>query len=97
MLVYISKRLPVAFCVWVCVCVSAISFALMFLSGNPAIAIAGAGGRPQDAEAVRIAYGFDRAIAVQYLDWVGSAAIWAAASISTCRRQRSLATAWGSR
>ncbi|WP_138934733.1 ABC transporter permease [Roseovarius arcticus] len=71
MLGYISKRLLVAFCV--CATVSAISFALMFLSGDPAIAIAGAGGRAQDAEAVRIAYGFDRPIVTQYLDWIGSA------------------------
>ncbi len=71
MLLYISKRLLVAFCV--CVTVSAISFALMFLSGDPAIVIAGAGGRAQDGEAVRIAYGFDRPIIIQYLDWVGSA------------------------
>jgi peptide/nickel transport system permease protein len=71
MLGYISKRLLVAFCV--CATVSAISFALMFMSGDPAIAIAGAGGRAQDAEAVRIAYGFDRPIVIQYLDWVGSA------------------------
>lgn len=71
MLSYIAKRLLVAFCV--CATVSAISFGLMFLSGDPAIAIAGAGGRAEDAEAVRIAYGFDRPIAIQYLDWVGSA------------------------
>lgn len=71
MFVFICRRLLVAFCV--CVTVSAVSFALMFLSGDPAIAIAGAGGRAQDADAIRAAYGFDRPIPVQYLDWVASA------------------------
>ncbi|WFE89887.1 ABC transporter permease [Roseibium porphyridii] len=71
MIQFILKRLFVALCV--CVAVSAISFALMFLSGDPAIAIAGSGGRAEDAEAIRIAYGFDRPIPIQYLDWVWSA------------------------
>jgi peptide/nickel transport system permease protein len=71
MLSFLSKRLLVAFCV--CLTVSALSFALMFLSGDPAIAIAGSGGRAQDAEAIRIAYGFDRPIIIQYLDWTGNA------------------------
>lgn len=71
MLSFISKRLAVA--LLVCLTVSALSFGLMFLSGDPAIAIAGSGGRAEDAEAVRIAYGFDRPLIVQYLDWIGSA------------------------
>ncbi len=71
MIQFILKRLIVALCV--CVAVSSISFALMLLSGDPAIAIAGSGGRAEDAEAIRIAYGFDRPILIQYLDWVWSA------------------------
>lgn len=71
MTIFILKRLLIAF--FVCLAVSAISFALMFLSGDPAIAIAGSGGRAEDAEAIRAAYGFDRPILVQYADWVWSA------------------------
>ena len=71
MIQFILKRLLVALCV--CIAVSAISFALMFLSGDPAIAIAGSGGRAEDAEAIRIAYGFDRPILIQYVDWIWSA------------------------
>ena len=71
MLSFIFKRLLVA--LLVCLTVSALSFGLMFVSGDPAIAIAGSGGRAEDAEAIRVAYGFDRPLVVQYLDWIGSA------------------------
>lgn len=71
MLRYATSRLFVA--LLVCFAVSAISFGLMFASGDPAIAIAGAGGRAQDAEAIRIAYGFDRPLIVQYFSWIGRA------------------------
>lgn len=71
MLNFLIRRGIVALCV--CIAVSALSFGLMFMAGDPAIAIAGAGGRAQDAEAIRIAYGFDRPFVVQYLDWMGSA------------------------
>lgn len=68
MLMYLAKRLVVALCV--CIAVSLLSFGLMFLVGDPAIAIAGSGGSARDAEAIRIAYGFDRPFLVQYLDWI---------------------------
>ena len=71
MLGFLARRGVVALCV--CVAVSMLSFSLMFLTGDPAIAIAGGGGSAADAEAIRIAYGFDRPVLVQYLDWVGSA------------------------
>ncbi len=71
MLSFLSRRLFVAFCV--CLTVSGLSFALMFLAGDPAIAIAGSGGRAEDAEAIRIAYGFNRPLLVQYFDWITSA------------------------
>lgn len=71
MLAFTLRRLAVA--ALVAVAVSALSFGLMFMSGDPAIAIAGSGGSAADAEAIRVAYGFDRPIAVQYLDWVGHA------------------------
>lgn len=69
MLVYLLRRLAVALCV--CVAVSALSFGLMFVVGDPAVAIAGAGGSARDAEAIRHSYGFDRPYVVQYLGWVG--------------------------
>ncbi|MGP6085468.1 ABC transporter permease [Antarctobacter jejuensis] len=68
---FLLRRLIVALSV--AIAVSALSFALMFLTGDPAIAIAGSGGRAEDAEAIRIAYGFDRPFLVQYLDWMFSA------------------------
>ncbi|MDQ1846884.1 ABC transporter permease [Gemmobacter fulvus] len=71
MVSYLFRRLVVAFCV--CIAVSMLSFGLMFMAGDPAIAIAGQGGSAADAEAVRAAYGFDRPFLVQYLDWIGSA------------------------
>ncbi|MAU46386.1 MAG: ABC transporter permease [Rhodobacteraceae bacterium] len=71
MLSFLLRRLVVA--LGVAVAVSALSFALIFLTGDPAIAIAGSGGSAGDAEAIRLAYGFDRPIVVQYADWIGSA------------------------
>lgn len=68
MLMYLAKRLVVALCV--CIAVSLLSFGLMLLAGDPAIAIAGTDGSAQDADAIRIAYGFDRPFLVQYLDWI---------------------------
>ncbi|NTZ64174.1 ABC transporter permease [Agrobacterium tumefaciens] len=69
MLIYLARRLVVA--LGVCIAVSLLSFGLMFLVGDPAIAIAGSGGSAKDAEAIRIAYGFDRPFLVQYLGWIG--------------------------
>lgn len=57
----------------VALAVSVASFALIFVAGDPAVALAGPSGRAQDAEALRQLYGFDRPIAVQYIDWIGSA------------------------
>lgn len=71
MLRFAATRLIVA--LFVCLAVSGISFGLMFAAGDPAIAIAGGAGRAQDAEAIRIAYGFDRPLLVQYFDWITKA------------------------
>jgi len=68
---FFLKRLFVA--LLVALAVSSISFSLAYLSGDPAIAIAGAGGSDKDAELIRQLYGFDRPILVQYVDWVGLA------------------------
>ena len=66
---YILKRLALALAV--AFAVSMISFLLLRLSGDPAIAIAGEGARQADIEMVRKTYGFDRPLPVQYADWLG--------------------------
>lgn len=70
MLLYTLKRLALA--LLVALFVSAVAFALLRLSGDPAIAIAGEGARDADIELVRKTYGLDRPIAVQYLAWLGT-------------------------
>ena len=69
MLVYTLKRLGLALAV--ALAVSLIAFALLRLSGDPAIAIAGEGARQADIDLVRTTYGFDRPLVVQYAEWVG--------------------------
>src|SRR5262249_19006684 len=71
MLAYAAKRLSVA--LLVALTVSLITFSMIYMSGDPAIAIAGEGARAEDVEAIRKFYGFDRPIAVQYLDWLAGA------------------------
>ena len=72
MLAFALKRLGVA--LLVALTVSLITFSMIFMSGDPALAIAGEGARPEDVENVRRYYGFDRPLAVQYLDWLKNAA-----------------------
>ena len=71
MLAFAAKRLGVA--LLVALTVSLITFSMIYVSGDPAIAIAGEGARPQDIEAIRKFYGFDRPIIVQYVDWLAGA------------------------
>ena len=71
MLAYSLKRLGVA--VLVALTVSLITFSMIYLSGDPALAIAGENARIEDVENVRRFYGFDRPIIVQYGDWLWSA------------------------
>jgi peptide/nickel transport system permease protein len=71
MLAFTVKRLGVA--LLVALTVSLITFSMIYVSGDPAIAIAGEGARLQDVEAIRKFYGFDRPIVVQYLDWLAGA------------------------
>ena len=71
MLAFASRRLAVA--LMVALAVSGLSFGMMFMAGDPAIAIAGSGATASDAAAIREAYGFDRPIVAQYLDWITSA------------------------
>ena len=68
MLAYSAKRLGLA--ILVALLVSAVAFALLRLSGDPALAIAGEGARQADVELVRTTYGLDRPLPVQYLDWL---------------------------
>lgn len=68
MLFYILKRLGLA--VLVALTVSFIAYLLVFVSGDPAVALAGEGARAADIEMVRKTYGFDRPIAVQYAEWL---------------------------
>jgi peptide/nickel transport system permease protein len=71
MLAFAVKRLGLA--VLVALTVSVITFSMIYVSGDPAIAIAGEGARIQDIEAIRQFYGFDRPIVVQYFDWLSGA------------------------
>jgi peptide/nickel transport system permease protein len=50
-----------------------ISFSLLYISSDPAIAMAGETASDADIEAIRQLYGFDRPIVVQYLDWLKKA------------------------
>jgi peptide/nickel transport system permease protein len=68
---FILKRLGLA--VLVALTVSAISFSLLFMSGDPAAAIAGETASAEDIEAIRRIYGFDRPVLVQYWEWLSSA------------------------
>lgn len=53
--------------------VSALTFSLAFLSGDPAIAVAGKDSSAAEIARVREFYGFDRPVAEQYIDWLGKA------------------------
>jgi peptide/nickel transport system permease protein len=71
MVAFAAKRLGVA--VLVALTVSIITFSMIYVSGDPAVAIAGEGARAEDIEAIRKFYGFDRPIPVQYFDWLTGA------------------------
>ena len=67
------RRLIVALLVALTVMV--LSFMLTRISGDLAISIAGASATQQDVEIIRRAYGLDRPLAMQFLDWIGRAAV----------------------
>ena len=71
MAVYILKRFGLA--LLVALTVSFISFSLLFMAGDPAVAIAGENASSEDIALVNARYGFDRPMIVQYGDWLGSA------------------------
>ncbi|MDH3741451.1 MAG: ABC transporter permease [Hyphomicrobiales bacterium] len=68
MLIYAVKRFGIA--ILVALTVSVLSFSMMYLSGDPAIALAGEGASQEDIENVRRVYGFNRPIIFQYVDWL---------------------------
>ncbi len=71
MLIYIGKRIFLA--LLVAIAVSFISFMILNLSGDPAIALAGADASPEEIRDIREKYGLDRPILIQYFEWVGRA------------------------
>jgi peptide/nickel transport system permease protein len=71
MLIYTLKRLALA--VAVTLVVSALSFGLLYLSGDPAAAIGGEAATDADIANIRVFYGLDRPIHIQYLTWIGNA------------------------
>jgi peptide/nickel transport system permease protein len=68
MLPYLLKRFAVA--ILVAITVSLITFSMIYLSGDPAVALAGETATEADIENIRRYYGYDRPIMVQYLDWL---------------------------
>lgn len=71
MLLYILKRLGLALAV--ALTVSAISFSLLFMAGNPAISIAGENASAEDIALIAERYGFNRPVIIQYGDWLAQA------------------------
>ncbi len=69
MLIYALKRLGVA--ILVAITVSVVTFSLIHLSGDPAMALAGESATQEDIENIRRVYGYDRPIIVQYGAWLG--------------------------
>jgi ABC-type dipeptide/oligopeptide/nickel transport system permease component len=69
MLAYTLKRFGLA--ALVAVAVSALAFLLLRASGDVAVALAGEGASAEAVETIRQAYGLDRPLVLQYLDWAG--------------------------
>ena len=67
MLYYTLKRLSLA--IAVAITVSFVTFMLLRLSGDPAMALAGENATPEEIEVIRHQYGLDRPIIIQYVNW----------------------------
>ena len=67
MFVYTLKRALLA-CL-VALTVSFVTFMLLRFSGDPAVALAGENASPEEIEEIRIQYGLDRPLVVQYAEW----------------------------
>lgn len=83
MLAYVLKRLALGLLVMLAV--STIVFTLTNVAADPARTIAGEGATAADVEAARVAYGFDRPIAVRYAEWLADVA---QGDLGTSYRQR---------
>ena len=68
MLRYTLRRLGLA--ILVALLVSIATFTLLRLSGDPAAALAGENATQRDIEYVRVQYGFDRPLVLQYWSWL---------------------------
>ena len=68
---FILRRLVLLACVLATV--SVITFALLRVSGDPAVAMAGEGATAEDVAYVRREYGFDQPLPVQFVHWAGRA------------------------
>ncbi|MFK7965492.1 MAG: ABC transporter permease [Burkholderiaceae bacterium] len=71
MLVYTAKRVLLA--IAVAFTISALVFSLLYMTGDPATALAGENSTDEAIEKLRIAYGFDKPIYIQYFSWLGNA------------------------
>ena len=67
MALYTLKRFGVA--ILVTLAVSLVTFSLLYVSGDPAAAMAGESATEEDIEYVRKHYGFDQPLPAQYADW----------------------------
>ncbi len=67
---YVLKRLGVA--LLVLAAVSVITFALLRTAGDPAIALAGNDAAADEIQRIRVAFGFDQPLYVQYWRWLVS-------------------------
>ncbi len=71
MLTYALQRLGVA--VLVAFTVSLVTFSMIYLSGDPAMALAGETATEEEITNIRRVYGYDQPIAVQYVNWLWNA------------------------
>lgn len=69
MAAFLTRRLVVALAV--ALAVSAITFVLSHVAIDPALALAGDSPTDEDVAAIRAQYGFDRPLALQYVDYLG--------------------------
>lgn len=70
MMSYLLKRAGIALSV--AFTVSVVTFVLLYLTGDPAEAIAGGEATEEVLQQIRAEYGLDRPLPVQYLSWLGN-------------------------
>jgi peptide/nickel transport system permease protein len=59
----------------VAITVSLLSFSLIYLSGDPAMALAGESATQEDIENIRRVYGYDQPLVIQYTNWLTKALV----------------------